>query len=192
MNIWGVDYGSKMAGTTAIAIWSGNSIEIIQSAVKKDADQFLKKAFETHNPELIGLDAPLSLPGVYRGMKGYKDYMYRQCDRSIGAMSPMFLGGLTARAMRMAAFFRSSKCRVLEVYPGGLAKELFSDIEGYKKKDHLEQWIPIIQSEFEGINVQSPENWHQFDALLALRSAIRITQQQCKIFGSEDEGMIYV
>jgi predicted nuclease with RNAse H fold len=192
MKIWGVDYGSKLAGTTAIAFWDGEAIQLLQSSVKKDADEFLKRNFEIHQPELIGMDAPLSLPGKYRNLPGFEDYMYRKCDREVSAMSPMFLGGLTARAMRLAEFFEGRNSQVLEVYPGGLAEELFGHELGYKKKGFLEQWIPMVKEEFNAVEMETPKNWHQFDALLALRSAMRYTLNQHREFGVASEGFIYV
>ena len=192
MRIWGVDYGSKLAGTTAIAFGDGETIQIVQSSMKKDADEFLKRNFEIHQPELIGMDAPLSLPGKYRNLPGFEDYMYRKCDREVSAMSPMFLGGLTARAMRLAEFFAKGNSQVLEVYPGGLAEELFGNEEGYKKKGFLEQWIPLIIEEFSAVKIDAPKNWHQFDALLALRSAMRYTENQHREFGVASEGLICV
>src|SRR5215212_2962102 len=97
----GVDYGSKLAGTTAIAVLEGNTITVHQSLKKQDADLFLTGLLKKYRPSVVGFDAPLSLPGVYRGMKDKNDYFYRTADRELTCMSPMFLGGLTARAIKL-------------------------------------------------------------------------------------------
>lgn len=194
MKLWGVDYGAKTAGTTAVACLEvdSKSVWIQQSKPKKDADEFLQTLFETHRPELIGMDAPLSLPGKFRHLDGYSDYMYRKSDRELGAMSPMFLGGLTARAMRLAEIFENGQSLVIEVYPGGLIDMLFPDEKGYKKKDTLNLWIPLIRRVFSPIQIDTPANWHQFDALLALQSAWRFWNDKNKSFGTREEGIIYI
>jgi len=194
MIIWGVDYGSKLAGTTVIAQMDtiNRTVELFQSEKKKDADVFLQQYFELHNPTWIGLDAPLSVPGKYRNLEGCDDFMFRQCDRALNAMSPMFLGGLTARAMRLTESFKGADCQVLEVYPGGLVKELFPDVVGYKQKESLEKWIPILQNIFSDTNLPDPMNWHQFDALLALNCVTRYLNGQSKAYGSPVEGQIFI
>ena len=97
--IIGVDYGSKLAGTTVIAYNMGDGIRLERSKKNQDADQMIIDFVAEYNPQVIGIDAPLSLPGVYTGLVGFEDYHYRACDKALKAMSPMFLGGLTARAM---------------------------------------------------------------------------------------------
>lgn len=194
MKIWGVDFGSKLAGTTVIAYCNLDDydVKMFSSEKKRDADEFLISQFERLQPDYIFLDAPLSLPGVYRELKGYDNYMFRQCDRQIGAMSPMFLGGLTARAMRLKQHFQNAQSPVLEVYPGGLVKTIFEEKEGYKKAGGLEEWNEKLTSYSYLPDLPKAENWHQFDALLALHCGIRYLQNKCEVYGVEDEGLIYV
>ncbi len=96
----GIDYGAKLAGTTAISFVENNQIKTVQSVRKQNADTFCLDWISRLKPDFIMIDAPLSLPLAYFG-KG-DDYFYRQADRELKAMSPLFLGGLTARAMRLA------------------------------------------------------------------------------------------
>jgi hypothetical protein len=101
--ILSIDYGSKLAGTTAVCFEKNNQLHLAQSVKKQDADAWLRQLISTKKPAAVYIDAPLSLPGVYRGEGS--DYFYRAGDRAVGAMSPMFLGGLTARAMQLRAAF---------------------------------------------------------------------------------------
>ena len=88
----GIDYGSKVAGTTAICrLTESGQFEFSCSTKGRDADLWIKKAIEEFLPESIYIDAPLSLPGAYYGKES--NYFYRQADRELRAMSPMFLGG---------------------------------------------------------------------------------------------------
>jgi hypothetical protein len=63
----GVDFGSKLAGTTVIcyAAESGK-INFLASAKKQDADEMLRDFFASSHISLICLDAPLSLPAAYK------------------------------------------------------------------------------------------------------------------------------
>ena len=97
--IAGVDFGSKLSGQTVVAILDNDIIQVQRSEKGKDADDFLLGVLEATKITLVGIDAPLSLPGLYLG--NGSDYFFREADRDLGAMSPMFLGGLTARAIRI-------------------------------------------------------------------------------------------
>lgn len=65
MSHLGIDYGSKMAGTTAIAYLDNGEIKVILSQKNKDADAFIIATTEQLKPNSIFIDAPLSLPLAY-------------------------------------------------------------------------------------------------------------------------------
>ncbi len=192
MNWAGVDYGSKTTGTTVIAWAEGPDIQLAQSASKKDADQWVKSWVKAHQPETLYLDAPLSLPGVYHAPDAYEDFFYRAADKEVQAMSPMFLGGLTARAMRLSRELEALKCATLEVYPGQLAKILGLDRKRYKKdKAYLQEATETVLSHLPDYQVaKPPSNWHQVDALLAFCSGYRHQQGLAAIYGKATEGQI--
>jgi predicted nuclease with RNAse H fold len=186
----GIDYGSKMAGTTAIA-WVDGEGKLVtdQSEKKRDADAWLKTLIKDLAPGAVYLDAPLSLPGSYYGKSA--DYFYRECDRILGAMSPMFLGGLTARAMKLAADLPMS---VHETYPAALVKALLLSAYYKKKdkealKDFFRTWTAVAPKSLQG---NLPPNWHQMDALLAWHSGWRHAQGKAQLIGRPSEGVIVV
>jgi predicted nuclease with RNAse H fold len=104
MSFWverfcGIDYGTKLSGNTALTYQDNTGIQVLQCPKNTDADQWIITQVTHLNLEIIYLDAPLSLPG---GFLGYNDqFHYRASDLELGAMSPMFLGGLTARAISL-------------------------------------------------------------------------------------------
>jgi predicted nuclease with RNAse H fold len=194
MNIAGIDYGSKLAGTTAIAAHGAAGLEFRQSKPKQDADRFILDWALEFQPMHIFLDAPLSLPGVYRDMEDCRDYFYRQGDRQAGAMSPMFLGGLTARAMQLAHELAARGIRCHEVYPAQLARILGLDLAVYKKDA---AYLPAITQDLAALLPGRPPlpplpSWHQVDALLALLSGFRFLRGEHLVFGDEAEGIIVV
>ncbi len=190
--IIGIDYGSKLAGTTVIARSENGVVQFTQSEKKKDADQFILTQLASEAPALIFLDAPLSLPGAYFG-RG-TDFFYRVADRSLKAMSPMFLGGLTARAMRLTQQLTELGHQVIEVYPGGLARQLNLPKDQYKKqKVHLPTVLELITNQIPIKFVETDLiSWHHFDALLACWTGWRYNNGKAENFGEPAEGEIWI
>jgi predicted nuclease with RNAse H fold len=188
----GIDYGAKLAGTTAIAFFSDGNLNVLQSAKGQDADLWLFDILNPLSPTQVCLDAPLSLPMVYRSKHAsHQDYFYREADKEAKAMSPMFLGGLTARAMRLKAML--AQHTFFEAYPKLLASELKLQDFGYKTKIECLApcWEELVKH-FEMKEITfAPSNWHQFDAVLALFTAQRIFIGRAKQIGNEEEGLIW-
>jgi predicted nuclease with RNAse H fold len=192
LQIVGVDYGSKLAGTTAMAWMENDSIRMSVSAKKEDADAWLLEQLEILKPKLMFIDAPLSLPAVYT--KGEyaasADYFYRQADRAASAMSPMFIGGLTARAMRLKAQLEDIEC--IESYPKLLAEALGLMDLGYKQKDgDLQACAERLEGELSVPFDQAPPHWHALDAALALLTGVRWLDGRAKRLGDASEGLIW-
>lgn len=186
----GIDYGAKLAGTTVIAFIEKRQIVWQQSQTQQDADAFIRNFVKEKKPQTIGIDAPLSLPKVYKEDTG-EDYFYRASDKMLGAMSPMFLGGLTARAMQLRASLQPIE--MIEVYPSALAKKWQLERFHYKKSLSLiAQAGKAIEEQIGYKLAQKPENWHQFDAILAFASTLRYLRKQAEGFGNEQEGIIWV
>lgn len=192
--IAGIDYGSKLAGTTVIA-WNTpqGQIQLLQSKKKQDADQMILRFLKEESIDLLGIDAPLSLPGALQKLPHFDNFFYRKADQELSAMSPMFLGGLTARAMKLTHQIHAiHPTRVLEVYPGGLARKFEFGALNYKKE---KEQIPVV---LEQIKKELPyqieqdcfSNWHQVDALLCLWSVWRYINNQHVRIGDPIEGQI--
>ncbi len=190
----GIDYGSKMAGTTVIASADEHGqIVFTQSQKKQDADKMIETWLSQHPIKMVFIDAPLSLPLVYKTGAPEGNYFYRKADQELRAMSPMFLGGLTARAMRLKAQLGQQNCQLFEVYPGQLAKHLGLSPDLYKKdKSNIADLTEDLINNFSLSLVKIPENWHQFDALLAYISGLRFSKQEHLAFGESSEGLIII
>jgi len=184
----GIDYGSKLAGTTVICFLNeSGKVEITQSAKKQDADNWILKFIEQHPINYVFLDAPLSLPKVYSDSAENGNYFYREADKITKAMSPMFLGGLTARAMKLKSQLSISDIITKETYPKLLMQEL--SLETYYKKDITKYLTNFLART--NIEVGSEiTNWHQADALLAYFSGSRFLAHEHIEIGDESEGTI--
>jgi uncharacterized protein len=190
----GIDFGSKMAGTTVICSYYKGRLHFDASKNREDADAFITTKLSLLRPELVFIDAPLSLPGRYSGHEKFADYFYREADRELGAMSPMFIGGLTARAIRLKDWITAQGMTAFETYPSYEAKVLELDAKKYKGD---EKHLPLLALEVgEKSGLQVPlaaiTDWHHFDALLAFVAGMRYMNGQHRAIGKEEEGVIYV
>jgi len=185
----GIDYGSKMAGTTAICYQEGEELVVVQSEKKKDADLFIKEKVSILKPKQIFIDAPLSLPGAYFG--NGEDYFYRACDRQLKAMSPMFLGGLTARAMKLAKTFEDQGIQCYESYPAALVRDNNELQLKYQKKSTVN--TPLIKSlsKLIGLKLKRIDNYHQIDSVLCWFIGKRHLSGDAKLAGIQSEGQIF-
>ena len=192
--IAGIDYGSKTSGFTCAAILVGNKVHLHQAEKNKDADKWLMSLFEEYQCNVIGIDAPLSIPGALKGLDGFSNYHYREADIEAKAMSPMFLGGLTARAIELKdQIEKMNFSKVIEVYPKLAAQNLKLQMTHYKKdRNYLAECLAIVTETVQWSFDQSEiTNWHQFDALLALISTEKFTRNTCSSIGNKAEGLIY-
>ncbi len=194
--IIGIDYGAKMAGTTVIArMYDHNKVDFFASAKNQDADQFIKDFIASNEDVWLAyVDAPLSLPKVYTESESEGNYFYREADKATGAMSPMFLGGLTARAMKLSKEITKQGVKVVETYPSKLAEVLKLKNKNYKKNRHQIAALCEELKEVSGFMFNNEEvvTWHHFDSLLCLYSAKRHEIQASMVFGNIVEGTITV
>jgi predicted nuclease with RNAse H fold len=104
----------------------------------------------------------------------------------------MFLGGLTARAIKLKAEWNEKGIDVWEVWPRKLAQIYKLDSELYKKDmRNVEIYSDFLRSKAVFKREVSIKNWHQVDAVLAYLSGLRILNELAMSFGDPEEGMIY-
>jgi predicted nuclease with RNAse H fold len=193
--IWAsVDFGARHAGTTAICFPVNQELHVLQSLPKQDVDEWLPSQIEKIGAQLIGIDAPLSLPLIYSNPEAGDSYVYRKSDELLRAMSPMFIGGLTARAMRLKANWVKKGIDCIEIYPSAVADFLDIKSLGYKKKEiQPNELLPAVLNRLPNYTLVSPiSNWHQFDALLGAVSILRYMQHEHISYGNPAEGQIVV
>lgn len=206
--IMGVDFGSKKAGTTVAVYKSADSstLHCLGSRKGQDADTMLINLCGTLKPGLVALDAPLSLPGVYRELEGMRNFHYRHADHELMAMSPMFLGGLTARAISLACRLRHMGWTVIETYPARAfavftetellpKKPEVQDLVGFAERLHQDEGHTEIQAYLGTVDPRGFE-WlvdrHHFDAYLAWIAAARHALDKARAYGDKVEGQIWI
>lgn len=181
----GIDFGGKLNGTTAICYQENRHLTFRQSTKKQDSSEMIKEFVHLHKPDFVFIDVPLSLPGIYRGLKGCSDYMYRQSDRELDAMSPMFLGGFTARGIELKDYLESLGIQVFETYPADIKK-----ICGIAKDTPLEESYSLFSQYIKLPPAKTPANNHQLDALVCWTGGAAYLKNKHHFAGNPKEGLI--
>ncbi|MES2560615.1 MAG: DUF429 domain-containing protein [Bacteroidota bacterium] len=190
----GIDFGSKTAGTTVICFGkTPTQLDIIGTNRKQDADTFLLSILSGVRPEFATIDAPLTLPVVYTHPEKGSDFFYRAVDKELKAMSPMFMGGLTARAIKLKQECAGFKIPLFETYPAAFVKQFGLEMYYNKKDPQLLSSFVIDLLRFFPVNVPVEQlpTWHHVDALMAWMSCYRMAHDEQLTFG-DDEGQIFI
>jgi predicted nuclease with RNAse H fold len=194
--LFGINYGSKLCGNTVIAILNINKIYFLHVDADTDADEFIVNATNHFKPDVVFLNAPLSLPARCCGKKG-NDFHFRKADVAIKAISPMFLGGVAARAMELKARLEESKgTKVYETHTKTQACNYKLIEEGYKKDDaNLIACRNTLKEKLSPqlfFDCQDIKTWEHLDAMLSLFSAMRFVMGHADTYGDTKEGLIYI
>jgi predicted nuclease with RNAse H fold len=105
----------------------------------------------------------------------------------------MFIGGLSARAIRLKHNIEQKGIEIKETYPKTLAKQFKLKEYGYRlDKENIERCSEILdQTSLIEIDKKQIITWHHFDSLLALLSAVRYSLGLHFTHGDKEEGLIY-
>jgi len=102
------------------------------------SDEEILQSIERSKPEIIAIDAPLSLPKGRKSLEQRSPIHLRECDRELLRRGirffPVTLGPmrkLTARGIRLRKILEKKGFKVIEVYPGGA-----QDVLGIPRKQH--------------------------------------------------------
>lgn len=188
----GIDFGARYAGTTALCFASGNTLHFIQARKKQDADDLCRRYISELKPDFVMIDAPLSLPFVYRGTSASSadasaDFFFRHADRQLNAMSPMFLGGLTARAMQLASYFTPAGIPFFETWPTRIRHCFGSDQR--PEPEALNSQISKVTGL--GLIHDSRLTRHGIDSVLAWYAGWLKINGKLRAYGYESEGLIW-
>jgi len=104
----------------------------------------------------------------------------------------MFLGGLTARAMKLAFYLKNFNISCHEVYPAAFVK-VNPDIHLlYNKKDRssLKKTVDMLMKELPVKLNASPDNYHQLDSIICWYIGYRHLSGIANVCGDSKEGVI--
>lgn len=119
MNILSIDLAADPENTTGIAIMKNGRISTLSVFTDQEILELIKK----YKPELVGIDAPLSLPYGRKNIDEKDDNHFRECDLQLRKLGikffPITIGGmrrLTKRGMELKQKLKNIE--VLEIFPG--------------------------------------------------------------------------
>lgn len=163
MAVVGLDLAGVERRPTGFCVLRGMKAET--SLVYTD-DEILKR-IEEIQPDIVAIDAPLSLPAGRKSIEQRTNVHLRECDKELLRRGirffPITLGPmrqLTKRGMNLGTILEKRKFRVIEVYPGGA-----QDILGIPRK---QQGLEMLMAGLErlglkGLNEQMTD--HELDAV---------------------------
>ncbi len=144
------------------------------------------------NPEIIGIDAPLSLPPGRVSLEDRNGPHLRPCDRELTKNGikffPLTLGPmrkLTKRGIMLRELFESKGFRVLEVYPGG-AQDVFGIPRKQKGLDKLLAGLERLGI----LGLNSKMSDHELDAATCAYVCKLFLENKCVIYGSGKETIV--
>ena len=195
--LFGIHFGSKLAGNTVISLMKQNKIYFFDVDEDVDADVFIYNAAKHFNPDVIFINAPLSIPGAFKDVCGCQDYEYREADKKVKSISPMIIGGITARAMRLKDKLEAElSTKVYETNSKAQANNYELLAKGYKNKSlNLVTCRNHISEQLNNrlmFRCQDIKTWDHLDAMLSLVTAMRFISGQALPYGNTEEGLIYV
>jgi hypothetical protein len=122
MSVVGLDLAGVEGRPTGLCILEDMKAET--SLVYTDEEIF--KRIQRIRPEIVAIDAPLSLPTGRESIEQRTNVHLRECDKELRQRGirffPITLGPmrkLTTRGIKLREILESNHFRVIEVYPGG-------------------------------------------------------------------------
>jgi predicted nuclease with RNAse H fold len=132
MSVIGLDLAGVENRPTGLCILKGMKAE---TSLAYTDEEILKRIMEA-KPEIVAIDAPLSLPAGRQSVEQRTDVHLRECDKELLRRGikffPITLGPmrkLTSRGINLRRTLETGHFRVIEVYPGGA-----QDILGIPRK----------------------------------------------------------
>jgi len=188
MKILGIDLAGSEKRKTGICVLN-EKLEANCFCVFKDKE--ILDLIEKERPDLIAIDAPLSLPKKRKSLKRKSKIHFRECDKELWKFGikffPITLGPmrkLTERGIRLRKILEK-KYKVIEVYPGATQDilEIPRKQKGFKKlKKGLERLgIKILKKE---------PNGDELDAITCAFTGYLYLKGKFLAIGDKKEGQI--
>lgn len=186
MCIVGIDLAGSEKRPTGLSILAGKQVEVFIVYTNKRIIETVKKV----RPELIAIDAPLSLPKGRKSIDEKNNIHFRECDLELRRLRirffPITLGPmrmLTKRGMKLKKKLKTLKTKVIEVYPGATY-----DIYGVKRKNKKDIITWIKKMGFFFNNTQP--TYDELDAVTCAITGALYLKGRAACIGKEDGNII--
>jgi predicted nuclease with RNAse H fold len=156
------------------------------------ADEAILKRIDESRPEIVAIDAPLSLPAGRKSIEERTNVHLRECDKELLRRGirffPITLGPmrkLTTRGIKLRRTLENRGFRVIEVYPGGA-----QDILGIPRKQRgLEKLRGGLEKAgIRGLNDQMSD--HELDAVTCAFVGKLFLEGKSVTYGTSEQGIV--
>jgi predicted nuclease with RNAse H fold len=188
MKILGIDLAGSEKRKTGICILNE---KLIANSFFVFEDKEILNLIEKEKPDLIAVDAPLSLPKGRKSLKEKSKIHFRECDRELWKFGikffPITLGPmrtLTERGIRLKKILRK-KYKVIEVYPGA-TQDILKIPRKQKGLKKLKRGLEKL-----GIKIlKENPNGDELDAITSAFTGFLYLKGKCIAIGDKKEGQI--
>jgi predicted nuclease with RNAse H fold len=188
MKILGIDLAGSEKRKTGICILND---KLIAHSFFVFSDQEILNLIEKEKPDLIAIDAPLSLPKGRKSLKRKSKIHFRECDRELWKLGikffPITLGPmrkLTERGIKLRKILEK-KYKVIEVYPGAT-----QDILKIPRK---QKGLKKLKKGLENLGIKilkKNPNGDELDAITSAFTGFLYLKGKCIAIGDKEEGQI--
>jgi len=188
MKILGIDLAGSEKRKTGICILN-EELEANSFCLFKDKE--ILDLIEKEKPDLIAIDAPLSLPKGRKSLNKKSKIHFRECDRELLKRGikffPITLGPmrkLTARGIKLRKILEK-KYKVIEVYPGA-TQDILKIPRKQKSMEELKRGL-----EKQGIKILNKNpNADELDAITCAFTGFLYLKGKYIAIGNKKEGQI--
>lgn len=187
----GVDLAGSPRRPTGVCLLQGMTVAAWATVY---ADEEIAAFVARAAPELVAVDAPLSLPPGRASIEDRGGEHFRACDRELLRRRirffPVTLGpmrALTARGLRLKAELEAAGHAVVEVYPGAA-----QDLWGIGRK---QRGLEALRSGLEGLGLKGLApgmNGDELDAVTGALVGRLCLLGRAEALGDPAEGLLYV
>jgi len=156
------------------------------------ANEEILKRIEESRPEIVAIDAPLSLPAGRESIEQRTNVHLRECDKELLRRGirffPITLGPmrkLTIRGIKLRETLENECFSVIEVYPGGA-----QDILGIPRKQHglKKLRMGLEKVGIKGLNDRMSD--HELDAVTCALVGKLFLEGKSVTYGTREQGIV--
>jgi predicted nuclease with RNAse H fold len=188
MLVVGIDLAGSESRQTGFCVLRGMKVETL---IVYSDDEIIRK-IEELKPELIAIDAPLSIPKGRKSINENNGIHLRECDKELLKRKikffPITLGPmrkLTERGIKLKSLLKKRGFKVIEVYPGG-AQDIWNIP---RKQNGVEKLMEGLKSlGIKGLKKSMSD--HELDAATCALVGKLFLEGKAKILGEIDDGIV--
>ncbi len=184
----GIDLAGVAGRPTGGCVLKGHDV----SSVILYADEEILNYVQAAKPDLVAIDAPLSLPPGRKSINERGKHHFRACDEELRRRKipffPITLGpmrSLTERGIKLRQRLERAGYRVVEIYPGGA-----QDIWGIPRAKHgvVELRLGLLRLGIRGMRRKI--STHELDAVSGALTGLLFLQGKGEVYGNFSRGAI--